>query len=32
MTFDDFFFFFFVYMAEQGMLDDLMEKYESDRE
>lgn len=32
MTFDDFLIAVFVYMAEQGMLDDLMEKYESDRE
>lgn len=32
MTFDEFLIVVFVYMAEQGMLDDLIEKYETDKE
>ncbi len=32
MTFDEFLIVVFVYMAEHGMLDDLIEKYETDKE
>ena len=32
MTLDDLLVIIFEYMAEQGMLDDLIEKYETDKE